>query len=510
MARDIVDSFREGNYLSSDDGVKTSDTDNRLKVADASGHVGPALLKDQISREKITRFDHERIPERVVHARGIGAIGHFNVYDDRAKKCTSAGVLSDPTRITPVFFRFSTRIERYQTGHDPRRAGLRYQVLNEEGNWDLVGNNIPIFFIQDAVKLPDIIHAVKPEPHNEVPQGQSAHNNFWDFVGLQPESAHMVMWVMYDRGIPCSYRMMQGFDVSSSGETLVASRMSKSKSCSSDAEIVWMQNFHYGNAQYSLASYRSLRWKSASHVNIKLDRFPQKVEDIKARICGAKIQEHFNQVQLFVNSLNPNEKQHLIDGASFELNHCDDPVVYEQYTRVLNNIDLELAKAIAINVGGIVSEVPDHANQGKVSKALSQTYYAPKTPLIKIRRIAILVGDRFDLAEVEAVRAALVNGLAMVFLIGPRRGEVFPAAVPFLRDAVHLPGIEFQNDLGSDVVKESYGVVTSGMYGIKAALEDVLEIGPGEKGNAANFAYAVNKHRCYEREVDGLTALVAF
>ncbi|TFY74039.1 hypothetical protein EWM64_g9973 [Hericium alpestre] len=156
-----------------------------LKVADASGHVGPALLKDQISREKITRFDHERIPERVVHARGIGAIGHFN---------HRAGLL-------------------WECRHDPRRAGLRYQVLNEEGNWDLVGNNIPIFFIQDAVKLPDIIRAVKPEPHNEVPQGQSAHNNFWDFVGLQPESAHMVMWVMYDRGIPCSYRMMQGFDV---------------------------------------------------------------------------------------------------------------------------------------------------------------------------------------------------------------------------------------------------------------------------------------------------------
>jgi len=172
------------------------------------------LLEDQIAREKIHRFDHERIPERVVHARGTGAHGYFKVYDDRASKYTHAPVLTDPSRTTPIFIRFST-VQGSRGSADTVRdvRGFAMKFFTQEGNWDIVANNIPVFFIQDAIKFPDVVHAVKPEPHNEVPQGQTAHNNFWDFVGLQPESAHMIMWIMSDRAIPRSYRMMQGFGV---------------------------------------------------------------------------------------------------------------------------------------------------------------------------------------------------------------------------------------------------------------------------------------------------------
>jgi len=175
------------NYLTSNQGVKISDTDNWLKISDGT-HVGPHLLEDQLAREKIMHLDHERIPERVVHARGTGAHGYFKVHDDRASKYTYAPVLTDPSRETPVFVRFST-VQGSRGSSDTVRdvRGFATKFYTPEGNWDLVGNNIPIFFIQEAIKFPDFVHAVKPEPHNEVPQGQSAHNNFWDFVGLQPE-----------------------------------------------------------------------------------------------------------------------------------------------------------------------------------------------------------------------------------------------------------------------------------------------------------------------------------
>ncbi|KAJ8469075.1 hypothetical protein ONZ45_g17012 [Pleurotus djamor] len=202
--------------MTTDHGVLVPNTDTTLKACNGNT-VGPALLEDHIAREKITRFDHERIPERVVHARGTGAHGYFKAYTSSPEKYTTAKVLSDPSRTTPVFVRFST-VQGSRGSADTVRdvRGFAVKFYTEEGNWDIVGNNIPVFFIQDAIKFPDIIHAVKPEPHNEVPTGQSAHNNFWDFVGLQPEcknSAHMVMWIMSDRAIPRSYRMMQGFGV---------------------------------------------------------------------------------------------------------------------------------------------------------------------------------------------------------------------------------------------------------------------------------------------------------
>ncbi len=198
-----------GQPLTTNQGLKISDDQNSLKA----GERGPSLLEDFILREKITHFDHERIPERVVHARGSAAHGVFKLHTDMSEY-TSAGFLTDTSRETPVFVRFST-VAGSRGSSDLARdvRGFAVKFYTEEGNFDLVGNNMPVFFIQDAIKFPDLIHAVKPEPHNEIPQAASAHDTFWDFISNTPESAHMVMWVMSDRSLPRSYRMMEGFGV---------------------------------------------------------------------------------------------------------------------------------------------------------------------------------------------------------------------------------------------------------------------------------------------------------
>lgn len=199
----------QGQALTTNQGVAVSDNQHSLKA----GLRGPALLKDFILREKITHFDHERIPERIVHARGSAAHGYFECYEPLAD-LTRASLFAEKGKRTPVFVRFSTVAgERgsKDTARDVR--GFAVKFYTDEGNWDLVGNNMPIFFIQDAMKFPDLVHAVKPEPHHGMPQAASAHDTFWDFVSLMPESTHMLMWLMSDRAIPRSYRMMQGFGV---------------------------------------------------------------------------------------------------------------------------------------------------------------------------------------------------------------------------------------------------------------------------------------------------------
>lgn len=198
-----------GQFLTTNQGLRINDNQNSLKA----GERGPTLLEDFIYREKITHFDHERIPERIVHARGAGAHGVFQLYKP-LKKYTKAKFLNDTTIQTPVFVRFSTVAgSRGSTDLARDVRGFAVKFYTEEGNFDLVGNNIPVFFIQDAIKFPDLIHAVKPEPHNEIPQAASAHDTFWDFISLMPESMHMIMWVMSDRAIPRSYRVMEGFGV---------------------------------------------------------------------------------------------------------------------------------------------------------------------------------------------------------------------------------------------------------------------------------------------------------
>ncbi len=195
--------------LTTNQGVKINDNQNSLKA----GERGPTLLEDFIMREKITHFDHERIPERIVHARGVAAHGYFEVTDS-LKEFTKAKFLTETGKKTPVFVRFST-VAGSRGSSDLARdvRGFAVKFYTDEGVYDMVGNNIPVFFIQDAIKFPDLVHSVKPEPNNEIPQAASAHDTFWDFISLMPESMHMIMWVMSDRSIPRSLRMMEGFGI---------------------------------------------------------------------------------------------------------------------------------------------------------------------------------------------------------------------------------------------------------------------------------------------------------
>ncbi|HYM47803.1 MAG TPA: catalase, partial [Burkholderiaceae bacterium] len=198
-----------GRALTTNQGAVIADNQNSLKA----GLRGPTLLEDFILREKITHFDHERIPERIVHARGSAAHGYFEC-TEALTGLTMAAPFAEVGKRTPVFVRFST-VAGERGSPDLARdvRGFAVKLFTDQGNWDLVGNNIPVFFIQDAMKFPDLVHSVKPEPHNAMPQAASAHDTFWDFASLMPEITHMLMWVMSDRAIPRSYRMMQGFGV---------------------------------------------------------------------------------------------------------------------------------------------------------------------------------------------------------------------------------------------------------------------------------------------------------
>jgi catalase len=200
---------KEEDFMTTDQGVRVSHTDDSLKV----GSRGPTIMDDFHFREKMMHFDHERIPERVVHARGSGAHGYFQVYEPLGS-LTRAKFLNDPSLKTPVFVRFST-VVGFRGSADTVRdvRGFATKFYTTEGNYDLVGNNMPVFFIQDGIKFPDLVHSIKPEPHNEMPQASAAHDNFWDFISLMPESMHMIFWVLSDRALPRSYAMMEGFGV---------------------------------------------------------------------------------------------------------------------------------------------------------------------------------------------------------------------------------------------------------------------------------------------------------
>src|SRR6202161_4597244 len=195
--------------LTTQQGTPISDDQNSLKI----GVRGPTTLEDFHLREKIFHFDHERIPERVVHARGYGAHGYFENYEPLSD-ITSADLFQRASEKTPAFVRFSTVAGNKGSADLARDVrGFAVKLYTQQGNWDIVGNNIPVFFIQDAIKFPDLIHAAKAEPDRDFPQAQTAHDNFWDFISLMPESMHMIMWVMSDRAIPRSLRFMEGFGV---------------------------------------------------------------------------------------------------------------------------------------------------------------------------------------------------------------------------------------------------------------------------------------------------------
>src|SRR5581483_7229968 len=195
--------------LTTQQGVPVADDQNSLRV----GERGPDALEDLHFREKIFHFDHERIPERVVHARGFGAHGFFEAYESLAD-ITRADLFQRAGERTPAFVRFST-VAGNKGSSDLARdvRGFAVKLYTKEGNWDIVGNNIPVFFIQDAMKFPDLVHAAKQEPDRGFPQAQTAHDNFWDFASLMPEAINMLMWIMSDRAIPRSFRFMEGFGV---------------------------------------------------------------------------------------------------------------------------------------------------------------------------------------------------------------------------------------------------------------------------------------------------------
>ncbi|WP_240662560.1 catalase [Streptomyces sp. WAC 06738] len=208
VAADAAVRAQTGAYLTTAQGLRLPDSDHSLKA----GPRGPVLLQDHHLREKITHFDHERIPERVVHARGAAAHGVFRGYGTATPLCKAAFLAEGAE--TPVFVRFSTVLGSRGSADTVRDTrGFATKFYTVEGTFDLVGNNIPVFFIQDAVKFPDVIHAGKPHPDREIPQAQSAHDTFWDFVSLHTEATHHTIWNMSDRGIPRSYRMMEGFGI---------------------------------------------------------------------------------------------------------------------------------------------------------------------------------------------------------------------------------------------------------------------------------------------------------
>ncbi|KAF9892334.1 catalase A [Aspergillus nanangensis] len=705
LDRDTVE-LSNKHPMTTDHGLKIADTDHWLRIVDKN-RIGPGLLEDSIAREKITRFDHERIPERVVHARGVGAFGTFKLHKS-IEHLSSAGVLTDTSRETPLFVRIST-VQGSKGSADTVRdvRGFAIKMYTDEGNWDIVGNNMPVFFIQDAIKFPDVIHSVKAEPHNEIPQGQSAHNNFWDFVSLHTEATHMQQWVMSDRAIPRSLRMIQGFGVNTyclvnaqgkrhyvkfhwTPELGVHSLVwdEALKICGQDPDFhrkdlmdaidaghyprwkfgiqvlseeqmdnfdfdiqdstkFWPEdlvpidyigeielnrnidefftqteqvafctshivpgidfsndplligrNFSYFDTQISrlgpnwqelpinrpVCPYMSLvnRDGAMRHritkgtVNYSPNRYdanpvsdpkhggfetyPEKQVGVKARHFSEKFNEHYNQPQLFYNSLSPVEQLHSAKAFSFELDHCDDPVVYQRQAKRLAYIDLKLAQTVARNVGADSPTKALKPNHGKKVKGLSQMEYLAPDALIATRRIAILLADGFDHAAYAAMKDSLAKRNAFVFTIGSHRQGVtaasgdkvipdhhFPGMRSTLFDATFVPGgkdhvaalarngvarhwiaeafahlkaiaavneavpfVQAQIGLG-DAVKfaaaagqtvESYGVVTG--QGSSDLLKASGKVTAGSKGVAEQFIWQISRHRNWDRELKGL------
>ncbi|PGH12763.1 catalase A [Polytolypa hystricis UAMH7299] len=720
LARDTADVHAPLPFTT-DHGVKVSNTDNWLRLADEK-NTGPSLLEDQIAREKITRFDHERIPERVVHARGTGAFGNFKLFES-AEDVTHAGILTDTSRNTPVFVRFST-VQGSKGSADTVRdvRGFATKFYTDEGIWDLVGNNIPVFFIQDAVKFPDFVHAVKPEPHNEIPQAQTAHNNFWDFEYMHSESTHMFMWAMSDRAIPRSFRMMQGFGVNTFvlvnkegkrhfvkfhwlpelgvhslawdealklggqdpdfhrkdlmeaidnkaypkykfgiqvipeekeqdfefdildatkiwPEDLVPVRyigeMELNRNvdeffpqteqvafCTShivpgiefsDDPLLQGRNFSYFDTQISRlgANWEELpinrpvcpvlnhnRDGAMRHkitqgtVNYWPNRFdacpptkpeqggfvsyPAKASGIKARMVSNKFREHHKQAQMFYNTLQEHERLHVQNAFAFELDHCDDPTVYNRMVERISEINLELAQAVATKVGAPMPEKSTRPITAEKFKNVSQAEINSKLaehPIVKGRRIAILIGDGYDSVAFTAVKTAALALGAIPVVIGTKRSPIHAAhedpqagkgiipdhqydgqrstmfdatfipggrhvkqldeigqfrhwiaesfghlkplgaigeAVNLVAQALsNLPSLELSSTSSTHVV-DAYGVVTAGQFHQPHSLTEGVHMVKDAKDFLGKFYYRVGNHRSYDREMSGMPQMVAY
>lgn len=602
-----LDTFREsadGQYLTTNQGLRVNHTDDSLKV----GERGPTLLEDFHFREKITHFDHERIPERVVHARGAGAFGYFQVYRPLGEY-TKASFLQDPAVQTPVFVRFSTVVGSRGSADTVRDVrGFATKFYTSEGIFDLVGNNMPVFFIQDAIKFPDLVHALKPEPHNEMPQAATAHDTAWDFFSLVPEATHMVMWILSDRAIPRSFRMMEGFGVhtfrlvNAEGKacfvkfhwkpvlgthSLIWDEAQKLAGKDSDwlrrdmweaieagdypeyelglqilpesdefafpfdildatklwpEELVPVQRvgkmtlnrnpdnffaeteqvaFHLGHVvpgidftddpllQGRLFSYldtQLIRLGGPNFNEIPINKslapvhnnqrdgymrqtinqgrssyypnslghgcpmtapesahgyvtYPEKVEGHKVRARSESFKDYFSQAKLFWKSLSPNEQDHIVAAAHFELGKVDTVEVRERMVGLLTHVDSELAQRVAQGVGVMVPEnnprpgvlPPSDRRSVERSAALSMENTVKDT--IKSRRIAILVANGFNEAELQTVKKALEDRGAHTTVIGQSLGVIAGATNQQVKvdksaitvgsimfDAVFIPG----------------------------------------------------------------------
>ncbi|CCU76374.1 catalase A [Blumeria hordei DH14] len=714
LKKDIVESPTSEDVLSSDFGVKAKSHDISLSVS-TEDRKGPQLLEDGFSREKIIKFDHERIPERVVHARGVGAFGHFKLYES-ASDVTHAAVLTDTSRTTPIFIRFSTVLGSRGSADTVRDVrGFAVKFYTNEGNWDIVGNNIPVFFIQDAMKFPDIIHAAKPEPDTEIPQAQSAHNNFWDFQSLHTEATHMFMWVMSDRAIPRSYRMMQGFGVNTF--TLINAAGVRSfvkfhftptlgvhslvwdealKICGQDPDFhrkdlytainrgvfpkwkfgiqvcpesrqdefdfdildatkLWSEellpiryigeielnrnvdefftqteqvafctqhlppgigfsddpllqgrNFSYFDTQLSRVGvnwqelpinrplcpifnnhrdgqgrHRIHRGKinywpnrasilpPASSSNEVYHEYQETVIGMKQRLHSVKFSEHFKQAQSFYKSLSEIEKYHVFLALSFELDHCDDDIVYDNVVHRLSDIDLLLAQAVAVKVGSPRPTRENRSIVGEKMKGLSQMDFTVEAlgfaPTISSRTVAIIISDGFDYLHYSSMKNALEAAGAFVSTIGPKRQPImswsYDSVIPdhhfegmrsTLYDSICIPhgkeisslieqgrvihwireafghckaigatgeaiklvekacSVKGMNFSHSSEVVDSYGVVTVEVVESPGVIGQVVLLVPDGESFIEKFALNVSRHRNFQRELDGLTSMVAY
>lgn len=628
-----LDQYRvdgNGKKMTTNQGLRVSEDEHSLKA----GTRGPTLMEDFHFREKMTHFDHERIPERIVHARGSGAHGYFQVYEPMTEY-TKAKFLQDPSVKTPVFVRYSTVAGSRGSADTVRDVrGFSTKFYTEEGNYDLVGNNIPVFFIQDAIKFPDLIHAVKPEPHNEIPQAASAHDTFWDFVANNEETAHMVMWHLSDRAIPRSFRMMEGFGVHTfrfvneqgvahfvkfhwkpvlGVKSLVWDEAQKIAGKNPDfhrqdlweaidtgnypefefgvqmikeedefkfdfdildptklwpeeqipvkiiGKMVLNQNtdnffaeteqiaFHPGHVvpgidfsndpllQGRLFSYTDTQLSRLGGPNfheLPINRtvapvhnnqrdgmhrmsinpgpvsyhknslagnspepasegeggyahYQEKVDGRKVRQRSESFKDHYSQAKLFWNSMTEVEKEHIIQAFHFEVGKVKSKDVQQQIVEMFSNVDVELAKTIAMGVG-----VNPPANKSEVqmdlaSPALSQEQMKVNTAAT--RKVAILAADGFSGSEVNQVLESFKSAGITAEFISHNRGVVtssegqqvevnqtFLTADSVLFDAVYVAG-----------GKESVNALMASkepIYFVDEAYNHFKAIGAGKEG----------------------------
>jgi catalase len=460
--------------LTTAQGAPVSDDQNSLRI----GPRGPTLIEDFHFREKIFHFDHERIPERVVHARGYGAHGFFENYKPLSKY-TRADLFQRAGERTPAFVRFST-VAGSKGSADLARdvRGFAVKLYTQEGNWDIVGNNIPVFFIQDAIKFPDIIHAVKEEPDCAFPQAQSAHDNFWDFISLTPESMHMIMWVMSDRAIPRSFRFMEGFGVhtfrlvnAKNESTFVKFHWKPKLGLQS---VLWNEavkingadpDFHRRDLWTAIQTGNFPEWElqfqlfdqafadsfefdvldptkliPVGHVNYQPNSFgegprespargftpfPDVEQGAKRRLRAESFADHYSQARQFFISQTRGEQHHIAAALTFELSKVKAPVIRERMVSHLLNIDETLASKVGEALG--LKAMPRPADAAMPTRQDLEP--APTLSIVENgpqrfegRKLGILVTDGTDAAILKALKTALAKQGATFEIIAPKVG----------------------------------------------------------------------------------------